>query len=597
MPSRIVPRRRRKSSIHWQGPPGRASDVWQPNPTLSGNRIALQTSTIAATAGVKNIGLASRASSTSTAVPERASLASTQGEWNAETATGYRTVARAPQFRLRVATSARARITVKTLPLGVFTQTSFALAVASAKGFRVTDYKTCAYAFGTFSNSDAVVEMDLSADVPYTLIAATYDTTGRGKFQVDVVDATSGLPLTLSEPLCLLGPLTLEQSVAADAASKSKAGAHVEREARKQALLAMRAAAAASPPGSAARESWRDFCAASEEVERLRAEVRARGPAARFADGWSGPRAIGAGWTGGNAAVWRDIRECAPNPVVIEDGFSLADVQQGELGNCYFIACLANLVLDNNDSQRVLHSVFVTAETNPEGVFCVRLWSDDRWVWYFLDATLPTYAGSHKTSNSDKCWAGAPNASEGKYALPVSVRSLAMNEFWPCLLEKAWARAHGSYAAIEANRVGEADIFSSFPLMRFLPHSIPCPPLRLADAPDMQWATLERYAARKWPMTISAKPMASSNSRAGRGGRSGDGVDTDGIVRNHAFSLLRVFSFFDATKNQTVRLLELRNPHGGGEWTGAYSDTDLSRWTPALRAATGYDPEAGGDDG
>jgi len=100
-----------------------------------------------------------------------------------------RTVARAPQFRLRVATSARARITVKTLPLGVFTQTSFALAVASAKGFRVTDYKTCTYAFGTFSNTDAVVEMELSADVTYTLIAATYDTTGRGKFQVDVVDA------------------------------------------------------------------------------------------------------------------------------------------------------------------------------------------------------------------------------------------------------------------------------------------------------------------------------------------------------------------------------------------------------------------------
>ncbi len=44
-------------------------------------------------------------------------------------------------------------------------------------------------------------------------------------------------------------------------------------------------------------------------------------------------------------------------------------------------------------------------------------------------------------------------------------------------------------------------------------------------------------------------------------------------------------------------LVQLRNPHGEGEWVGEYSDNDTARWTPDLMAATGYDPCADGDDG
>jgi hypothetical protein len=93
--------------------------------------------------------------------------------------------------------------------------------------------------------------------------------------------------------------------------------------------------------------------------------------------------------------------------------------------------------------------------------------------------------------------------------------------------------------------------------------------------------------------------------RGGGGGGGGGSGRDQGIVREHAFSILRVWpgSSAEAAAAEAAglapcpRLLRLRNPHGHGEWSGAYSDSDGARWTPALRAALQHSPEASGDDG
>jgi hypothetical protein len=152
---------------------------------------------------------------------------------------------------------------------------------------------------------------------------------------------------------------------------------------------------------------------------------------------------------------------------------------------------------------------------------------------------------------------------------------------------------HGSYADSEGGRVAAAPccavMNSGFPLNFFLPHSLPGIHVNLEagaarEELEAVWHELVKASGQGFFMTAGAR-KASSRLLA-------NGADSDGIVRNHDFSVLRVLDGAGLPQ-----LLELRNPWGRCEWSGAFSDCDLASWTPALRAATGYSPEQSGDDG
>lgn len=57
---------------------------------------------------------------------------------------------------------------------------------------------------------------------------------------------------------------------------------------------------------------------------------------------------------------------------------------------------------------------------------------------------------------------------------------------------------------------------------------------------------------------------------------SNPGSDTNksqsGVVQGHAYTLLNAIVLNH--KSQTIRLVQLRNPWGKGEYTGKWSDTD-----------------------
>jgi len=224
-----------------------------------------------------------------------------------------------------------------------------------------------------------------------------------------------------------------------------------------------------------------------------------------------------------------------------------------------------------------LDAVLVTGSLNEEGVVCVRFWVNGAWQHLFMDDTVPCKPSSHRLADGpDVTYAGAPDPAAGKYAIPYVATGLRGAEVWPSLLEKAWARLHGSYAAAQDHVIHETDSQGSFPIARFVPHSLPGVLENAANAGDALWAKLRSWAARGWPMTVRSL---------------GGGVDADGLVGNHAFSLMRVFD------RGPVRLVQLRNPWGRGEWTGAFSDGDKKSWTPELQAAAGVNIDAGADDG
>jgi hypothetical protein len=52
---------------------------------------------------------------------------------------------------------------------------------------------------------------------------------------------------------------------------------------------------------------------------------------------------------------------------------------------------------------------------------------------------------------------------------------------------------------------------------------------------------------------------------------------SDGIVQNHAYAVLRV-EYVTDEQGVKHQLLQLRNPWGRGEWTGAWYDKDKTRY-------------------
>jgi len=118
----------------------------------------------------------------------------------------------------------------------------------------------------------------------------------------------------------------------------------------------------------------------------------------------------------------------APMP---EGGVSAADIQQGMLGDCYFLAALSALA--DRSSSLAEDLIATNAGGTRAGVSVCRLSISGRWRSVAVSHTFPCVS-----------W--------GKLAFS----SAARGSLWVPLLEKAWAKLHGSYQAIESGLPSEA---------------------------------------------------------------------------------------------------------------------------------------------
>lgn len=98
------------------------------------------------------------------------------------------------------------------------------------------------------------------------------------------------------------------------------------------------------------------------------------------------------------------------------------DIQQGMLGDCYFLSVLS--VLTENPMR--IKKLFGMTERNDQGIWTVEFYKNGEHQEIVLDDYIP-------------CSDGAPCFSKANG-----------NELWVIILEKAWAKLHGSYERIEA---------------------------------------------------------------------------------------------------------------------------------------------------
>lgn len=66
----------------------------------------------------------------------------------------------------------------------------------------------------------------------------------------------------------------------------------------------------------------------------------------------------------------------------------------------------------------------------------------------------------------------------------------------------------------------------------------------------------------------------------------GEVSSNQGLVSNHAYSLISVHELRDST-GADLKLIRLRNPCGSGEWTGDWSDKS-QMWTDKLKKEVNF---------
>jgi hypothetical protein len=123
---------------------------------------------------------------------------------------------------------------------------------------------------------------------------------------------------------------------------------------------------------------------------------------------------------------WKRASELFEEPELYKGGTEAADINQGQLGDCYFLTVLGAAA--NESDETLISSCFYASELNASGAMLVALYINGQREWVLLDDFIPAYS----------------------YGRPAFVHSKQVGEIWPCLLEKAWAKVHGSYARVES---------------------------------------------------------------------------------------------------------------------------------------------------
>eukprot|EP00667_Euglena_gracilis_P008703 EG_transcript_8814 len=219
--------------------------------------------------------------------------------------------------------------------------------------------------------------------------------------------------------------------------------------------------------------------------------------------------------------------------VVRGDGYRAEDLQQGGVGDCWFLSALA-VVAERPD---LIAKLMATAEANEQGCYEVRLFLDGRWTALLVDDQLPCTDRQRRPDGTDLAY------SRGQW-----------QQLWVPLIEKAYAKCHGSYRAISGGEIAEALLDLT---------GCPCETINFDSRefePEVLWAQLTAFKQQGFPMGCATAddPL----------------LREVGLVGMHAYSLLDVREL-PQPGGETVRLLRLRNPHGAGEWTGDWSDSSV----------------------
>jgi hypothetical protein len=206
-----------------------------------------------------------------------------------------------------------------------------------------------------------------------------------------------------------------------------------------------------------------------------------------------------------------------PYKIIGAQGVSFDDINQGALGNCYFLAALASVVSQN---PKIIENMFVDRHLWSEGIFKTKWLLQGKESIVSVDNMIP--AGDTDTYFTH----GSPTG-----------------EWWPVVLSKTWAKIFGSFKAVEggvSSRVVSA----------------------ITRAPSYSYKTADKTDKEIWELLVGCKTQKYP-VYAGTGK-----VTSFGLASGHAYAVLDAFE--DANYGKVVKCY---NPWGKDNYVGGIPNT------------------------
>ncbi|MBN3309204.1 CAN2 protein, partial [Amia calva] len=221
---------------------------------------------------------------------------------------------------------------------------------------------------------------------------------------------------------------------------------------------------------------------------------------------------------------WKRPKDLCSRPQFIVGGATRTDICQGALGDCWLLAAIASLTLNEEVLARVVPSG-QSFEKDYAGIFHFQFWQFGEWVDVVIDDRLPTKDGEL-----------------------LFVHSAEGSEFWSALLEKAYAKLNGSYEALSGGTTTEG--FEDFTG-------------GIAEVHELKTRNPQLFK-------IIQKAIKTGSLL---------GCSIDHILYHSPdaqFSSDHWLCCLDVNyKGEMVKLIRIRNPWGQVEWTGAWSDGSM----------------------
>ncbi len=220
------------------------------------------------------------------------------------------------------------------------------------------------------------------------------------------------------------------------------------------------------------------------------------------------------------------------NNFTLCEKFDIEDINQGEIGNCYFLSTISAMA----EYADRFKDIFISKDKSENGCYQIRLFLNGVPKIIVLDDYFPTK----------------------KNQVGWQLAHCEQTEIWVNLLEKAWAKINGSYASTIAGLPSEA--FSV-----------------LTEAPCFSYINKKYSSNEFWKIILDADKqeyIICTNSKS-------DLPEMTGLVRGHAYTIVSAYEY------KEIKLLKLRNPWGSFEWTGDFSDKS-KKWTEELKKFVGY---------